>query len=105
MLPRAKERIENTTRDELRKTCNYDSVDIRDYTKHTEIMDTKYAMLPTWLLYTTYKDKPYFFAMNGQTGKFIGNLPIDKAKLALYSLLGGIGGFVIGIIGGFMGIF
>lgn len=36
-------------------------------------------------------DKPYFFAMNGQTGKFIGNLPISKGKLVAYSLLGGVG--------------
>ena len=71
-LPRAKERIENTTRDELRNTCNYNSVNVQSYEKHTEIKDVKYAMLPTWLLYTTYQDKPYFFAMNGQTGKVIG---------------------------------
>jgi hypothetical protein len=28
-----------------------------------------------WLFNTTYKDKKYTFAMNGQTGKFVGNLP------------------------------
>ena len=48
-LPRAKERIENTTRDELRNTCNYNSVNVQSYEKHTEIKDVKYAMLPTWL--------------------------------------------------------
>ena len=26
------------------------------------------------------KDKIYTFAMNGQTGKFIGNIPVDKKK-------------------------
>ena len=104
-LPRAKERIENTTRDELRNTCNYNSVNVQSYEKHTEIKDVKYAMLPTWLLYTTYQDKPYFFAMNGQTGKFIGNLPISKGKLVAYSLLGGVGGYIIGAILQIMGIF
>ena len=44
----------------------------------------KYALLPVWLLNTTWKGKQYIFAMNGQTGKLIGDLPIDKAKLALY---------------------
>ncbi len=63
--------------------------------KRPEIKDVKYAMLPTWLLYTTYQDKPYFFAMNGQTGKFIGNLPISKGKLVAYSLLGGVGGDIL----------
>ena len=104
-LPRAKERIENTTRDELRNTCNYNSVNVQSYEKHTEIKDVKYAMLPTWLLYTTYQDKHYFFTMNVQTGKFIGNLPISKGKLVAYSLLGGVGGYIIGAILQIMGIF
>lgn len=99
---RASERIENTTRDELKKSCIYDSLNVKHYDKKLTIEKTQYALLPTWLLYTTYKDKKYFFAMNGQTGKFIGNLPIDKVKLAVYSLLGGIGGSVIGAILGMM---
>lgn len=39
-----------------------------------------YALLPVWILNTKYKDKLYTFAMNGQTGKFVGNLPVDKGK-------------------------
>ena len=69
------------------------------------IHKTEYALMPTWLLYTTYKDKKYFFAMNGQTGKFIGNLPIDKVKLVIYSALGGVLGTVIGAIAGVLGLF
>lgn len=44
----------------------------------------KYALLPVWMLSTQWKGKNFLFAMNGQTGKFIGDLPIDKGKLALY---------------------
>ena len=32
-----------------------------------------------WLLNTTWQGKKYIFAMNGQTGKFVGDLPVDKA--------------------------
>ena len=32
------------------------------------------------MLSTKYKDKMYTFAMNGQTGKLVGNLPVDKKK-------------------------
>ena len=32
------------------------------------------------MLNTTYKGKVYRFAMNGQTGKFVGNLPADMGK-------------------------
>ena len=38
----------------------------------------KYALLPVWLLNTTWKGQKYVFAMNGQTGKLVGNLPVDK---------------------------
>ncbi len=38
----------------------------------------KYALLPVWLLNTTWRGEKYTFAMNGQTGKFVGNLPMDN---------------------------
>ncbi|MBR5091730.1 MAG: hypothetical protein IK093_20090, partial [Ruminiclostridium sp.] len=48
-------------------------------------MNYRQAMLPMWFLTYFYKDKLYYFAMNGQTGKFGGILPINKLKLALVS--------------------
>ncbi|VUW93250.1 DNA-directed RNA polymerase subunit P [Streptococcus constellatus] len=39
---------------------------------------TKYVLYPVWLLNTTWKGKKFVFAMNGQTGKFVGDLPLDK---------------------------
>lgn len=44
----------------------------------------KYLLLPVWMLHTKYKDKTYVFAMNGQTGKMTGTLPVDKAKKRLW---------------------
>ena len=38
-----------------------------------------YALYPVWILNTTWNGKKYTFAMNGQTGKFVGNLPLDKS--------------------------
>lgn len=46
--------------------------------------DVKYALLPVWMLSTQWKGKNFLFAMNGQTGKLIGDLPVDKGKLALF---------------------
>ena len=40
-------------------------------------------MLPVWYLTTRWQDKQWNFAMNGQTGQFTGDLPVDKGKLAL----------------------
>ena len=45
-----------------------------------------YVMYPVWLLNVKYEGKKYTFAMNGQTGKFVGELPIDKGKLARIAL-------------------
>ena len=33
-----------------------------------------------------YNNKMHIFAMNGQTGEFIGNIPLDKIKTLLYSI-------------------
>ena len=43
-----------------------------------------YALYPVWLLSTSYKGKKYLFAMNGQSGKFVGDLPVSKARAAFY---------------------
>ena len=40
----------------------------------------KYALLPVWLLSTKWKEKTFLFAMNGQTGKLIGDLPVDRGR-------------------------
>ncbi|MGN0599246.1 MAG: hypothetical protein ACI4JK_05065 [Oscillospiraceae bacterium] len=60
-----------------------------------------YVMLPVWFLNYKYKGKDYEFAMNGQTGKIEGYLPISKAKLAalavgLFVVFGTIAGFIAG---------
>ena len=46
-----------------------------------------YAMLPVWILTTRYKDKPYTFMMNGQTGKVVGELPYSFIKSIVYPAL------------------
>lgn len=35
-----------------------------------------------WILNTTWKGQKYTFAMNGQTGKFVGDLPVDEGAAA-----------------------
>ena len=37
-----------------------------------------YALMPVWLLSTKWNGKSFLFAMNGQTGKLVGDLPLDK---------------------------
>ncbi len=40
-----------------------------------------YALLPVWLLNTKWKDKDFLFAMNGQTGKLVGDLPTSAKRV------------------------
>ena len=61
------------------ETCVTTGKNIRVHPK-----DVKYALLPVWLLSTQWNGKNYLFAMNGQTGKLIGDLPIDKKRLWSY---------------------
>ena len=35
------------------------------------------------MLNIKYNDKIYKFAMNGQTGKMVGNIPVDKKKAVI----------------------
>jgi len=43
-----------------------------------------YVLMPVWMLSTNYNNKIYTFAMNGQNGKFIGELPLDPQKKKKY---------------------
>ena len=44
----------------------------------------RYVLMPVWMLNTKYKDKIYTFAMNGQTGKITGELPISSKRAAAW---------------------
>ena len=50
-------------------------------------MKKEYIMLPVWMVNVKYKDKMHIFAMNGQTGEFIGNIPLDKKKAVIYGAI------------------
>ena len=49
--------------------------------EHTNIQlkngTAKYALYPVWLLNTDWNGTKYTFAVNGQTGKIVGDLPVD----------------------------
>lgn len=40
----------------------------------------KYALMPVWLLSTKWNGKNYLFAMNGQTGRMVGDMPVSWVK-------------------------
>lgn len=91
-IPRATARIRTSTEAVLRNAVEgYSTLTWESGNLQTERSDSKYALLPVWILNTTWNGKKYTFAMNGQTGKFIGDLPLDKGAYAKWLILTGLG--------------
>lgn len=76
-VKRANTRIQNTTETTFASTVmGYTTVVPTSRKVGLTRGQTRYALCPVWLMTTHYKGKDHLFAMNGQTGKFVGNLPI-----------------------------
>lgn len=76
---RANERVKSSLVSEMRNTT-FECSGVTEKRSNISIDGgrVRYALYPVWILNTTYKGEKYTFAMNGQTGKTVGNLPLDK---------------------------
>ena len=82
-LPRASARLMKSAEETLKDTCvGYTSVHIRNNGMQITDSSVKYVLLPVYLLNCNYKGEKYQYAVNGQTGKVVGKLPVDKGKSA-----------------------
>ena len=84
----------------LRSTVTgYSTVTPQNVNVQTSNTQVHYAMLPVWILNTSWKGKNYKFAMNGQTGRFVGNLPCDSLKFwkwfAIYGSIAATIGYLV----------
>ena len=80
-MKRISERAKNSIKSELRNTVmGYSSVTTGSENYKFENKGVKYALMPVWMLSTKWNGENLLFAMNGQTGKLIGDLPVDKKK-------------------------
>lgn len=78
---RADERFRASARSALAATVTgYTSVTPESEAIAIQNGAVKYALLPVWMLNTRWRGKDFLFAMNGQTGKLIGDLPVDWRK-------------------------
>ena len=78
---RADSRILRSAIDVTRSTVvGYDSVmDGEAEMSGSTKTSVRYILLPVYLLNISFRNKDYSFAVNGQTGKVVGELPADKA--------------------------
>lgn len=89
-IPRAQERANKSMIEQMKTTAgNYSTKTLRSYNNRFSKQKTAYAMLPVWLLNVKHKDKDYLFAVNGDSGKVVGKVPISISKLLL--IVGGAG--------------
>jgi len=84
----AADRAHNTARNVLRDDARlYSSKIITTDKLNITEKNKSYALLPVWMVNVKYNNKMHTFAMNGQTGEFIGNIPLDKGRTILYAIL------------------
>lgn len=88
IYPIIKQRVENAVRSELHSSVHgYSSTAYGS--EHVGVHHTlfHYALMPVWILTYQYKDTTYLYAMNGQTGKTFGSMPIDINKVNKCTLI------------------
>jgi len=86
-IGRANERIKQSTEDAFRSTViGYTSVMTVDSNVRLENGRARYALYPVWILNTQWNGRKFTFAINGQTGKIAGDLPMDKGLFWKYLL-------------------
>jgi predicted RNA-binding Zn-ribbon protein involved in translation (DUF1610 family) len=82
---RAKERIKTTFEEKFQESAEGYSV------QNSVISVTNgkisYGLFPVWVLNSKHDGDDYLFMMNGQTGKFVGRLPVDEGKAWKYAAL------------------
>lgn len=87
-VDRANQRVKRSTEEVFAETVEgYTTVTPENTNVQFHGGKARYALYPVWLLNTTWNGNQYVFAMNGQTGKFVGDLPVDKAAAKRWTFL------------------
>ncbi|MBO7318671.1 MAG: zinc ribbon domain-containing protein [Clostridia bacterium] len=80
-IERANERVKNSTIAAFNDTTGMFQAVIPEQSRVSfSNGKIRYSLLPVWMLNIKYLDKMYQFAINGQTGKVVGNYPVDEGK-------------------------
>lgn len=90
-VDRANQRIKSSVETAFSRTATgYTTLVPEQNYVHLKNSRVRYGLYPVWILNSIYKGEKYTFAMNGQTGKFVGNLPVDKGIFWKYVGVGTI---------------
>ena len=101
-IERANERIKVSAEEAFKSTVDsvYTGVHAENSSMNVQNGSYRYALYPVWLLNTSWNGQKFTFAMNGQTGKFVGDLPLDKSAFwkAVAALSVGLGGLIYAVM-------
>jgi DNA-directed RNA polymerase subunit RPC12/RpoP len=61
----------------------YSGLQITGYDSHVKQESWQYVLLPVWTMTYQYKGKTYYYAMNGQTGRVYGRVPLSFLRLCV----------------------
>lgn len=90
--------INSTKTEFLNSMVGYASKTVTSSDIKPSINSTEYVLLPVWMVNVKYNNKFYLFAMNGESGKFIGNIPLDKGKAVFITIFTFIISFIICVL-------
>ncbi len=89
LYDRIKSRMFQNNHQTVKNTCTYTALKNEQFYDNVCNVDWSYMMLPVWFMTFHYKGEIWKYAINGQTGKISGQLPIDKGKVFKHNLLVG----------------
>ncbi len=95
---RAKTRTEKTSLSLLQENVKHQQSTLLKHNLSINKHHSNYILLPVFMVNIKYHDKMYTFAMNGQTGKIVGDLPLGIKETVFWSAIIFLSCFVVCIL-------
>lgn len=80
----------------------YTGIITESFNDKTDLESWNYTLLPVWVVTYKYNGKILPFAINGQTGKTYGSLPVSKGKLGILFAVVAVIVFILAVLGGLL---
>ena len=79
--PRVRKRMADGAAQQFMTTVHHEEIHVENAEISAKSSSVSYVLYPVWMMNTDWNGQKFMFAMNGQTGKIVGNLPMDVIKL------------------------
>lgn len=104
VYPRIHQRMFENNTAAIESSCGYDRLKDKNFSNDVKSLRWDYMLLPVWFMTFHYKGRVWEYAINGQTGKIAGELPIDEKKMKFHmALMVAITTLIVLFVGYFLG--